>query len=185
MSSQLTKRTQVKVIIDFLLIAVGIVIAYLSLDLPQGSIMTGIALGVGFCGVLLLIYDTAKPQALAKMQSQHHEQIQALALVNEEGGLVREWPIIAQNGLLIGKSSGEFQADIDLSECTYEALISSQHALLNYADGAWYIEDCDSKNGVSLKKASDGLKYQLSKEKPCKLHKGDIIFIANTQLLLK
>lgn len=41
-----------------------------------------------------------------------------------------------------------------------------EHAVLNFFNGAWYIEDISSKNGVSIRK-SDGKKYKISYGKPC------------------
>lgn len=111
-------------------------------------------------------------------------EITALALLNEENGQCREWVISGKNGLVIGKSGSRYDVDIDLSDCVYSTLISQEHALLNYAADGWYIEDCHSENGVAIVK-SDGIRYQLTSDKPCRIQKGDILHIANTQLLVK
>lgn len=183
MSSQAKERTTI--ISDLLLIIGSIALAcggFAFLETPKSYWIIGIALVAAFLFTLLLIHDLPKH---AKIDKETTDQIMGLALLNEENGLVKQWTILGQNGLLIGKSNQETQADIDLSETTFESLISEQHALLNYADGNWYLEDCHSQNGVSIRKISDGIKYQLSQDKPCKIHKGDIICIANTQIIVK
>ena len=54
---------------------------------------------------------------------------------------------------------------------------------------SWYdidrIEDLGSRNGVRIQDAKDGKLYQVSKEHPCRINAGDIIFIGNTRLRAK
>lgn len=64
-------------------------------------------------------------------------------------------------------------------------MVDRQHAVLNYAAGQWYIEDLGSRNGVRIQDAKDGKLYQVSKEHPCRINAGDIIFIGNTRLRAK
>jgi pSer/pThr/pTyr-binding forkhead associated (FHA) protein len=68
----------------------------------------------------------------------------------------------------------------------YASLISKQHAVLNHASGIWYLEDLDSRNGVGIKKqGTGGTKQLLENENPHKVDSGDMIYIANTRLLVK
>ncbi len=60
-------------------------------------------------------------------------------------------------------------------------MIDIEHAVLNYSGDCWYIEDISEKNGVSIQK-QDGRKYRIAYGKPCRLEKGDIIYIALTRL---
>lgn len=83
---------------------------------------------------------------------------------------------------VIGKDIGENHVDINLNETPYAAMIDVEHAVLNYADGNWYIEDLDSKNGISIQKVGQDKAYKLSALQPCKLDFGDIIFIGVCQL---
>ena len=55
---------------------------------------------------------------------------------------------------------------------------------MNYADGSWYIEDLDSRNGISIKKFGQEKIYKLSSLQPCKLDFGDVIIIGVCQLKL-
>ena len=66
----------------------------------------------------------------------------------------------------------------------YASMIDVEHAVLNYAKDAWYVEDISSKNGVSVRK-SDGRKYKIAYGKPCKLEQGDIIFIGLARLQIQ
>ena len=72
--------------------------------------------------------------------------------------------------------------DINLQNTEYGGMADRQHAVLNYAAGQWYIEDLGSRNGVRIQDAKDGKVYQVSREHPCRINTGDIIFIGNTRL---
>ena len=107
-----------------------------------------------------------------------------LLLLNEEGGSLASWDIYGKNGIVIGRDVGENYVTVNLDNTDYAGMIDVEHAVLNYAGDAWYIEDISSKNGVSVQK-SDGRKYRLSYGKPCKLEHGDIIFISMARLQLR
>ena len=47
----------------------------------------------------------------------------------------------------------------------------------------WYVEDLESHNGVKVKKVEDGECYRVL-HRPCRVTAGDILYIANTTLLL-
>ena len=110
-----------------------------------------------------------------------HTAITELVLLNEEGTRIASWNLYGKTGLVIGRDVGENHVSVDLNDVTYASMISVEHAVLNYSGDSWYIEDISEKNGVSVEKR-DGKKYKLSYGKPCKLERGDIIFIALTRL---
>ncbi len=85
--------------------------------------------------------------------------------------------------MIIGKKNDEEEVDVDLEDCEYSTFIDSQHAVLNFCLDSWYLEDLGSQNGVKIKKVEDGGCYQVT-NRPCRLSAGDIIYIANTRLLL-
>ena len=87
--------------------------------------------------------------------------------------------------LLIGRDEHKENVDINLQNTEYGGMVDRQHAVLNYAAGQWYIEDLGSRNGVRIQDAKDGKLYQVSKEHPCRINAGDIIFIGNTRLRAK
>nr|WP_317357709.1 FHA domain-containing protein [uncultured Tyzzerella sp.] len=108
-------------------------------------------------------------------------------LLNEQGNPIRSWDLYGRTSLIIGKDrKNQYNdvtlVDINLNDCAYATLIDVEHAVLNYSNGCWYIEDLYSKNGISIKKIMDNKKYKLSPEQPYKLEKGDIIFLGLTQL---
>lgn len=104
-----------------------------------------------------------------------------LVLLSEDNTRMASWNLYGKNGLVIGRDIGENNVNINLNEVTYASMINVEHAVLNFSGGNWYIEDISEKNGVSVEK-SDGKKYKLSYGKPCRLEKGDIIYIALTRL---
>lgn len=75
------------------------------------------------------------------------------------------------------------ELDIDLSDCEYSSFIDFQHAVLNFCLDQWYVEDLGSQNGVKVGKVEDGECYRVI-HRPCKVVAGDVLYIANTKLLL-
>lgn len=135
--------------------------------------------------ILAIIYGSLKYEAKAATQTMTNKDISKLILLNESGIEVDEWELGDQISLLIGKSSAEYKADIDLSGTEYESLVNYEHAVLNCVAGIWYVEDIDSVNGVGLKKAHKRVKNRLKQEIPYPLGNGDTIYIANTRILVK
>lgn len=111
--------------------------------------------------------------------------IQELLLLDEEGNEISAWHIGGKTSLLIGRDEHKENVDINLQNTEYGGMVDRQHAVLNYAAGQWYIEDLGSRNGVRIQDAKDGKLYQVSKEHPCRINAGDIIFIGNTRLRAK
>ncbi|MGZ0050516.1 FHA domain-containing protein [Brevibacillus gelatini] len=144
------------------------------------KIFTGIAFGLFLFGVFIV-----KVGAPDETEEKKDTGITKLVLLDEDGESVKEWFIQGATSLLIGKSTSQNEVDIDLSDAEYAALISKQHAVLNYASGNWFIEDIHSRNGTGIKQANSRDKNRLEIEQPYKVKAGDIIYIANTRLLLK
>ena len=107
-----------------------------------------------------------------------------LALLNEEGEDLATWDIYGKNGIVIGRDTGENSVTVDLGNTVYAGMIDVEHAVLNFFNGAWYIEDISEKNGVSIKK-SDGKKYKISYGKSCRLETEDMIFLGPTRLQIR
>ncbi len=78
---------------------------------------------------------------------------------------------------------GENHVTVNLDQAVYASMIDVEHAVLNFSGNDWYVEDVSAQNGVSVQKM-DGKKYKLAYGKPCKLERGDIIFIGLTRLQL-
>lgn len=108
---------------------------------------------------------------------------QEVVLLDEQEKPVKSWPLSGKTSMIIGRNNKDEDVDIDLSDCEYSTLIDIQHAVLNYCLDCWYLEDLDSRNGVRIKKVEDGVCYRLAGNRPCKIMPGDVIYIANTELL--
>lgn len=110
--------------------------------------------------------------------------IRELILLDENEKPVKSWDLTGKVSFLIGRDSAEEPVDADLQECEYSALIDYQHAVLNYCMDTWFIEDLNSQNGIRIRKIDDGICYKVIKSRPCRLMPGDMIYIANTKLLI-
>ena len=116
--------------------------------------------------------------------------LSTINLLNEQGNIMKSWDLYGKTSLIIGKDrKNQYNdvtlVDINLNDCAYATLIDVEHAVLNYSNGCWYIEDLYSKNGISIKKQTETRKYKLSPEQPYKLEKGDIIYLGLTELEIK
>ena len=109
--------------------------------------------------------------------------IQRLILLDEEGKPIKSWDLQGKISLIIGKAGRDQELDIDLSDCEYSSFIDFQHAVLNFCLDQWYVEDLGSQNGVKVGKVEDGECYRVI-HRPCKVVAGDVLYIANTKLLL-
>ncbi len=136
--------------------------------------------------ILATIYGSMKYEARHTFDNvTNNNKIRKLVLLNDRGAEIDEWEIDDQTSLLIGKSSADNKADIDLSGTEYASLINYEHAVLNHVSGVWYIEDVDSVNGVGIKKAHKRVKNRIKHENPYPIGNGDMIYIANTRILVK
>jgi len=110
------------------------------------------------------------------------KRIDKVVLLNNNGEDIFSWELYGKTSVVIGKDLGENRVDIDLSKNPYAAMIDVEHAVLNYAEGNWYVEDLDSRNGISIQKVGQKKSYKLSATQPCKLDLGDIIFVGMCRL---
>lgn len=109
--------------------------------------------------------------------------VQKLVLLDGQDRPVKSWDMQGRISLVIGKSDQSQEPDIDLLDCEYSSFIDFQHAVLNFTLDQWYVEDLESQNGVKIRKVEDGECYRVI-HRPCKVAAGDILYIANTKLLL-
>jgi len=120
-----------------------------------------------------------------KQELDWHLHISTVALLNEKMEVLKEWDIQGKTGILIGRISGSTPDEIDLSDTADAALISKEHAVLNYVNGEWYVEDLDSENGTGIKKAGSSEILWLTNQAPYRLESGDILYIAESPILIK
>lgn len=139
--------------------------------------------GIVFAAFLLLAVRDSLSVKFPKRKN--GKAIQELLLLDEEENEISAWHIGGKTSVLIGRDEHKENVDINLQNTEYGGMVDRQHAVLNYAGGQWYVEDLGSKNGVRIRGAKDEKLYQVSKEHPCRINAGDIIFIGNTRLAAK
>ena len=118
-------------------------------------------------------------------QTGEKELITEIVLLSEEDRPLMTWDLYGKTAMVIGRDVKENQVDIDLGQSAYASMVDIEHAVLNYSAGDWYVEDLGSTNGISVKKAGDGRVYKLSRDTPCRLERGDCLYIGLNRLLLK
>jgi pSer/pThr/pTyr-binding forkhead associated (FHA) protein len=111
--------------------------------------------------------------------------LKQLILLNEDDSELNRWDLFGKTSLIIGRDYGENEVDINLADCTYSGFIEVEHAVLNYAGGHWFVEDLHSENGVRVQKYGDNRQYRLATAKPCRIDAGDIIYVAQTRLIVR
>ena len=111
--------------------------------------------------------------------------VRELVLITEEGDVLFTWDIRGKTSLVIGKSTQKEPVDIDLSMSAMSQMISKQHAVLNYTNDGWCIDDIDSKNGTRVRKLSQNAIMDVKLVGSVQLVAGDIIYIASTMLQLR
>lgn len=128
-----------------------------------------------------------KPMSAEKKELRSRNRVPAtkIVLLNEEGRILMEWSLERQTSLIIGKGSEKEPVDIDLSGSAVAQMISKQHAVLNYTEKGWFIDDIDSKNGTRVKKATQNSIMDVKLVGAIEVETGDIIYIANTMLQIQ
>ena len=186
--------------IDLIISSIGIAIvsiAFLYIDnLKLKIFMVALNLIIAITFLYLAIFkDTEENEYVIKSNKirTHFNILNSLSrinLLNEQDNIIKSWDLYGKTALVIGKDrKNQYNkvtlVDINLNDCAYATLIDVEHAVLNYSNGCWYIEDLYSKNGISIKKQTETRKYKLSPEQPYKLEKGDIIYLGLTELEIK
>ncbi len=128
-----------------------------------------------------------RPMSAAKKEQHERNKTGAkrVVLINEEGQTLMEWSLERKTSLIIGKSADGEIVDIDLSGSAVAQMISKQHAVLNYTEKGWYVDDIDSKNGTRVKKLTQNSIMDVKLVGAIEVEVGDIIYIANTMLQIQ
>ena len=72
----------------------------------------------------------------------------------------------------------------DLCDTAFGGTVSDIHAVLNYVEGLWYIEDMQSKNGTQIKGFLEDKLYNI-RDGQSRLVKNDYIFIGLNKLQIR
>ncbi|AJQ29504.1 FHA domain-containing protein [Pelosinus fermentans] len=179
------KKKNIDLVIAILCGLVALIALYGMEDAPIG-IYIAVCAGSGLIAFLAFyLTAVAKERAVQETPVPEGGAITELLLLNEEEKPIAAWDMFGKTALVIGKDIKENHVDINLNQSVYASMIDIEHAVLNYADNHWYIEDLGSKNGVVLQKKADDRKYKLAADQPCKLDAGDVIIVGLTKLLAR
>lgn len=154
----------------------GIIISYVYLQSSIERLISFFIFGV-LCLFfsILLIVDSMKNK---KERSCCMEKgISEIVLFGEDNNITDMWDIYGKTSIVFGKDEGENQVDVNLKNTDYAGTVDGEHAVMNYSNGSWYIEDLDSENGTRIQREGSERKYKVSSREPCKIEKGDIIYI--------
>lgn len=181
---------RIKQILDILIVLCGISLVYYILKEIKTWRVTPLFLAVVLIGTMWVLFDFVLLQSRKIPEGLSYEPetvqthgIQRILLLDEEGKPIKSWDLQGRVSLIIGKAGQDQELDIDLSDCEYSSFIDFQHAVLNFCLDQWYVEDLGSQNGVKVRKVEDGECYKVI-HRPCRVIAGDILYIANTKLLL-
>ncbi|MGE7090742.1 FHA domain-containing protein [Lysinibacillus sp. NPDC048646] len=181
--AQSEKKQMMLKIIDILIVTIAFFFILYVFVMNQDFLLKTIIGSI--LAIIIIVYGSIMYETKKVLNDITDTDIQKIVLLSEQGKEMKEWSIKGKTSLLIGKSSTEQEADIDLSGTEYESLINYEHAVLNCVSGMWYIEDIDSVNGVGIKKSHKRVKNRLKYDNPSRINNGDIIYIANTRILVK
>ncbi len=132
--------------------------------------------GVGILFFILMVADADREEHEDQMNS-GEDGISEILLLGEENNISAIWDIYGKTSVVFGRDEGENQVDINLRNTDYAGTVDVEHAVMNYSNGSWYIEDLDSENGTRLQRGGAGNRYKVSSREPCRIEKGDIIYL--------
>lgn len=178
--SQNTNNAIWVMVIDILITLISILTFYYIYFINEEKILQ--YLGYGLIAVFCVFVITRISAIVIKGKSKGG--VSMLILISEDGRSLKTWNIRSKVSFLIGRNTKDNEVDIDLSEAEYSELVSRQHAVLNFAEGKWYLEDVGSSYGTGLKKV-DEEKFKLDSERLYEINSGDTLYIANTKIMVK
>lgn len=155
----------------------GIILSYVYLEsVVERQISIGILSAAGALFVILLLRDAHQGRRPERYESKRKE-ISEILLLGEENNVTAAWDIYGRTSIVFGRDERENQVDINLKNTDYAGTIDGEHAVMNYTDGSWYIEDLESENGTRIQRGGEGRKYKVSSREPCRVEKNDIIYL--------
>lgn len=112
-------------------------------------------------------------------------EISEILLLGEDNNITDTWDIYRKTSIVFGRDEGENQVDVSLKNTDYAGTVDGEHAVMNYSGGSWYIEDLDSENGTRIQRNGEDKPYRVSSREPCKVEKGDIIYLGLAPLKIR
>ncbi len=163
----------------------GMVLSYVYLE---NFIEKQVSLSIlGTVGILFLILWFADGSKYRRQRDYGTErtEISEILLLGEDNNITDTWDIYRKTSIVFGKDEGENQVDISLKNTDYAGTVDGEHAVMNYSSGSWYIEDLDSENGTRIQRNGEDKPYRVSSREPCKVEKGDVIYLGLAPLKIR
>lgn len=176
-----------KITLDLLILIsslTGLILSYLYQEDGVKRDSSLLLLGLVFLGSLGLVALDRRKWAGAQ-ERKGEKGITQLLLLGEEGNVTDTWDIYGKTSIVFGRDEGDFQVDINLKFTDYGSTVDGEHAVMNYCNGCWYIEDLDSENGTRIQPMGEEQKYRVSSKEPCRVERGDIIYIGLAPVKLR
>lgn len=187
------KNHEIKIAADIVILFCSIILCgvmYFSSRISEWSIVIFLIFVFGLvfaiADLVWQVYQRKVQENLQKAKESFgikKQGIGRLILLDEQNKPIKSWDIAGRVSVVIGRVNKEEDVDVNLEDCAFGGFIDFQHAALNFCMEQWYVEDLGSQNGVRIRKAEDGECYKVM-GRPCRIEAGDILYIANTKLLL-
>lgn len=132
---------------------------------------------MAICAVIFYILFLRDKRGYQEYGLTQDRSISEIKLLNDEDEEIATWDIFGKVSIVFGKQAKDNYVDIDLRNTIYAGTVDKEHAVMNYYNGDWYIEDLDSANGVKIEKSEDGGVYRVSSKEACKIERNDKIWI--------
>lgn len=177
-----------KVTLDIIIVLSGITGMALSYAYLEDIMERQISLAVfGIVAFFFFLLAVADRNRAAHMLSDRNgsDGISQLLLLSEDGSVTDTWDIYGKTSIVFGRDGGENMVDVDLRHTDYAGTVDREHAVMNYSGGSWYIEDLDSENGTRIRKQGADRPCRVSAREPCRVGKGDVIYLGLAPLKIQ
>lgn len=163
----------------------GMVLSYVYLEnVLQKQTSLTILGAVGTIFLFLWFMDCGKYRRRREYDTGRAE-ISEILLLGEDNNITDTWDIYRKTSIVFGRDEGENQVDVSLRNTDYAGTVDGEHAVMNYSGGSWYIEDLDSENGTRIQRNGEDKPYRVSSREPCRVEKGDIIYLGLAPLKIR
>lgn len=134
-------------------------------------------LGITGLSFLVLAMADTRKRARQEKNKAGGREISEILLLGEDNNITDTWDIYGKTSIVFGRDEGDNQVDVNLRNTDYAGTIDGEHAVMNYSNGCWYIEDLDSENGTRIQRGGTGKKHKVSSREPCRVEQGDVIYL--------
>ena len=173
----MNRKQVLSILLDVLvLVCTVICLYYLYISMRSGTNRRVLTVAVLIPILFIIVCELICWTRPTKIKKKRDPLISTLVLLGEDNRPIKVWDLTGKVGLLIGKSSEDYQVDIDLSDTDYHTYVDPEHALINYQESGWWLHDVSTRNGISIIRG--GKELLPGHHAPAKLEPGDIIRIA-------